>query len=86
MEEVNYWEEMIAAKDDDNKSLWKMKLDEINDYSTLTEGFDYLQDQMKDHANKFFDKGTKVAGRRARNYAQKIKDVVSRIRVVISEA
>ena len=67
------------------QSTWKQELKKINDYKELMELYDFLDNEFKSDVTKFFTKGTKAAGRRARYYAQKIKDTMGQIRDVIQK-
>ena len=91
------WEEVIESREEDfvttnekgkkftkrGHSTWKQKLSEINDKNELFDLFDYLSTELKKDVNKNFIKSNKTAGRRARNYAQKIKDTMGQFRVII---
>ena len=77
------WEDFINAKDADDKSTWKQELSKINDHEELSDLLKYLYDEFNKDLKKFMDKGTKAAARRARNYAQKIKDTMGQMRTII---
>jgi len=91
------WEEIIESREPDIKltnekgknvtkrghSTWKQELAKINNQEELISLFDYLSTEMKKNVDKCFIKSNKTAGRRARNYAQKIKDTMGQIRVVL---
>ena len=91
------WEEVIESREPDitvtnekgvkvtkrGQSTWKQELNKILTHEELLDLFNYLSEELKKDINKFFSKSNKTAGRRARNYAQKIKDTMGQIRLVI---
>lgn len=91
------WEDLIEAREPDititneqgkkitkrGQSKWKEELSKLNDRNELLDLFSYLSDELKKDVDKYYSKSNKTAGRRARNYAQKIKDTMGQIRVVI---
>ena len=93
---IKNWEEVIESRENDivmtneegkkitkrGQSLWKVELAKITTYEELSDLFNYLSTEMTKELDKFFAKSNKTAGRRGRNYAQKIKDTMGQIRVV----
>jgi thioester reductase-like protein len=93
------WEDVIESREADitmtnengkkitkrGQSTWKQELKNIVNYNELLELFDYLTNEMKTDIDKFYNKSNKTAGRRSRNYAQKIKDTMGQIRNVIQQ-
>jgi hypothetical protein len=79
------WTEVIEAKDENGKSIWKTELSKIEDYKELMCLYNYLTETLKKDVDKFFGKSRRVAGRRARNTAQKIKDTMSQLRITIQK-
>jgi Fic family protein len=91
------WEEVIESREPDitiinekgkkvtkrGQSTWKEELKKITERDELFELIGFLAEELKKNTNKFFIKSNKTAGRRARNYAQKIKDIMGQIRVII---
>lgn len=97
MKMIRNWEELIESREPDititnekgkkvtkrGQSTWKHELKKLVNYNELMDLFDYLTAEMKKDVEKFYTKSNKTAGRRARNYAQKIKDTMGQIRIVI---
>lgn len=65
------------------KSSWKEELSNITDQVELMDLFEYLTEEMKKDLDKFFNRDNRTAGRRSRNYAQKIKDTMQQLRITI---
>lgn len=68
-----------------SKEPWGEYLNSITESNTIFEINQYFQTKMLIENEKFFNKGNSAAGRRARKYAQKIKDVLQRYRDLILE-
>lgn len=94
---MHNWEEVIESREPDimitnekgkkitkrGQSTWKQELNKIVNHEELMDLFDYLTTEMKKDVEKLYTKSNKTAGRRARNYAQKIKDTMGQLRIVI---
>ncbi len=92
------WEKLIESREPDIKtvdekgknvtkrghSTWKQELAQINDYLYLVDLFEWLSEEFKTDVHKYFNKDNKTAGRRSRNFAQKIKDTMGQLRIVIN--
>ena len=93
------WEELIESREQDitftgkdgkkqtkrGQSTWKQELVKITTHEELLDLFEYLQTVLKKDVVKFYNKKNKAAGRRARNYAQKIKDTMLQVRIIIQK-
>ena len=79
------WTELFEVKDKDGKSAWKSELEKIEDYKEVIELYDFLDNELRKDIEKFFIKGNRVAGRRARYNAQKIKDAMGQLRNIIQK-
>jgi hypothetical protein len=84
------WNEIIESKKTDDKgkvvSAWKEELSKITDNNELLDLFEFLTEELKKDLDKFFNRSNRTAGRRGRNYAQKIKDTMQQIRISIQNA
>jgi len=67
------------------KEEWDQYLDKITEPKQLYIIKDYFNEKMLIDGEKFFIKGNSIAGRRARIFAQKMKDVLQRYRNLIIE-
>lgn len=65
------------------QSTFKQELSKITDYGELMSLLDFLMAQFKKDIDKAFKKSNKSAGIRARNYAQRIKETMTQIRITI---
>lgn len=95
---VKDWEKFIESREPDIKtvdekgknhtkrghSTWKQELAQLNDYLVLLDLFEWLSEEFKNDIHKYFTKNNKTAGRRSRNFAQKIRDTMGQIRIVIT--
>jgi hypothetical protein len=81
--DITFTDEKGKKRTKRGESTWKDELKKITDWYELLDLFSYLTGELEQDTPKFFNKANKTAGRRARNYAQKIKDTMGQIRVVI---
>lgn len=91
------WAEMIELKEDKviitnekgekrtkkGFSKWKSELKKIDKIEELMDLYKFLSGLLEHDINKFTKKPNTAASKRIRNYAQKIKDVMLELRVIV---